>query len=60
MLYRTEEQAQKNTRLQYSKEWQQHGQTIDNDLWILLPIRPTEGQIHGNRGGQKEPILFLP
>ncbi len=42
MLRRTEEQAQRNTRLWYSKELEWCGQTIDDDLCILLPIQPTE------------------
>ncbi len=60
MLCRTEEQAGRDARLQYSKEWEQCGQTIDDDLWILLSIQPTEQRIHGNRDGYKGPIFFSP
>jgi hypothetical protein len=59
MLCRSVDEAQRNARLGYSKEWEQRDQTIDDDSWILLPISPTERQIYGDCGSYKEPILFL-
>ena len=58
VLPRTEEQTRRNGRLQWRKEYQRCGQVINYDSWILLPIRPTERRIHGDRGSHQEHVLF--